>query len=78
MEQSRPQTGLVYSSQQLSLICEPSSVVSSHFLSWADHDVRYAGPRELSKNPDSGKGPGEMSYARYFPDQEPKVPPGCT
>lgn len=54
--------------QQLDLICKLSSAVSSHSLRWADNDVRYAGPRELSRNPDSCKGPGEVSSATHFPD----------
>lgn len=45
-----------------------------HFLSWADSDVRYGGPRDLSRNPDSRKGTDEINPARHFP----KMPPGYT
>lgn len=60
--------------QQLYLTCKLSSAVSAHFLSWADSDVRYGGPRDLSRNPDSRKGTDEINPARHFP----KMPPGYT
>lgn len=52
--------------QQLYLICKLSSAVSSR--SWVGKTMTHAGPRELSRNPESWKGPREVSSARRFTD----------